>query len=215
MFNDSSIIKEVNILNKFICYLFVLTMCIIIKDIKLLIVIDSFFLLVTREYKSIFIYNIVITLFLILNIFYSPLLWINKIMLLVLYTIILKKVTKLNELRYIIEITLYKFRNKKITYKLFYFIYFIKNFKVHFKKMLVLKDDYLIKVTPKFLIFMIKVSYKEAKRKRKEFIEINSTRFYNYSSKRTYIEKLTWESWDSTYLITHIIILVIAFIYGR
>ena len=215
MFSDTSILKEVNILNKFICFLMVITMFIVIKDITFLIVIDSFFLLMTKEYKNIFIYNNIITLFLILSIFYSPLLWINKIMLLVLYLIMLKKVTKSSELRYLIEVSLYRFKNKKITYRLFYFIYFIKNFKEHFKRMLVLKDDYLIRLNPKFLMFIIKESYKSAKRKRKDFIEINSMRFYNYSSNRTYIEKNTWESWDSTYLITHIIILVITFIYGR
>lgn len=215
MFSDTSIIKEVNILNKVLCYIMVLIMLIICKDSIYILIADIFFLLLTKNFKKMFISNIALTVLVILNIFYPHLLWIIKPFFLVLYTILLKKVTKLSELRYVIEVTLYRFKNKKITYKLFYIIYFIKKFNKNIKKMLILKDDYLIKLNFSFLIFIIRESYKKAKIAKKDFVVVNSMRFYNYSTKRTYIEKITWESWDNTYLVSHIIILILTFFYGR
>jgi len=215
MFDDTSIIKEVNILNKVLCYILVLIMLIVGKDPIYILIVDMFFLLLTKSFKKMFITNILLTGLVVLNIFFPHFLWIIKILFLVLYILLLKKVTKLSELRYVIEVTLYRFKNKKITYRLFYFIYFLKNFNNNIKRMLVLKDDYLIKLDFKFLYFIIKESYKKAKAARREFVVINSMRFYNYSEKRTYIEKITWESWDNTYLISHIIILVLTFFYGR
>ena len=215
MFNDTSIIKEVNILNKVFCYILVLVMLIIGTDPIYVLIVDMFFLLLTKSFRKMFITNILLSILVILNIFYPHFLWIIKILFLVLYTLLLKKVTKLSELRYVIEVTLYHFKNKKITYKLFYCIYFIKSFNKNIKRMLVLKDDYLIKLSPKFLLFIIKESYLKAKASKKEFVVVNSMRFYNYSEKRTYIEKVTWESWDNTYLISHVIIFILTFFYGR
>lgn len=215
MFNDTSIIKEVNILNKALCYILVLIMLIICNDPIYILIADIFFLLLTKNFRKLFISNIVLTGLVVLNIFFPHFLWIIKPFFLVLYTILLKKVTKLSELRYVIEVTLYRFKNKKITYKLFYIIYFIKSFNKNIKRMLILKDDYLIKLDLNFLSFIIKESYKKAKISKKEFVVVNSMRFYNYSTKRTYIEKITWESWDNTYLVSHIIILILTFFYGR
>ena len=215
MFSDTSIIRNVNILNKTICYLLVLIMLIICKETLFTLFVDIFFLLVTKQYKHLFRFNILTTILIVLNIFFPHFLWIIKIFLLIIYTILLSKVTELVELRYVLENTLYRFKNKKITYRLFYIIYFIKNFKKHFTRMLVLKDDYEIKMTPKFLLFIIKQSYIAASTSKKDFLEVNDIRFYNISKDRTYIEKLSWESWDTTYLLCHIIILVSTFFYGR
>lgn len=215
MFSDTSIIKEVNIINKTICYLLVLIMLILGKSSIYIILVDMFFLLLTKNYKKMFIFNIILTVLVILNIFFPHFLWIIKLSFLILYTLLLKNVTKLVELRHVIEVTLYRFKNKKITYKLFYMIYFLKKFNKNVKRMLILKDDYLIKLNPKFLFFILKQSYIKAKLAKDDFVVINSERFYNYSEKRTYIEKITWESWDNTYLVSHIIILLLTYFYGR
>ena len=110
---------------------------------------------------------------------------------------------------------MYKFKQKKITYKLFYGIYFLKNYKKHFNKMMLLKDDYSMKLDIKFIWFILKQSFLKAKEEEYSFEDVNKIRFYNYSKDRTYIEKNTWESWDTTYLICYIIILTIVIIYGR
>ena len=215
MFNDTSVIKEVNVLIKAFCYLLVLIMLIICKDTIYLLFVDMFFLLVTKKFNKLFIFNLVITGLIVLNIFFPYFLGISKFGILILYTILLTRVTKLEDLRYVVEYTFYIFKNKKITYKLFYWIFFIKTFNNHFNKMLLLKDDYGIKSNIKFLLFILKQSYNKAKMSKKDFIEINRIRFYNYSSERTYIEKITWESWDTYYLLVHIILTAITFFYGR
>ena len=215
MFSDTSIIKEVNILSKVMSYILVLIMVFICKDNVFLIFVDIFALIVTKKYNKLFIFNIFVTMLLILNLFYPHFLWIIKLSLLAIYTILVSKVTKIMELRYIIEVTFYGFKNKRITYKLFYIIYFLKTFKRHFKRMLSLRDDYGMKLTPKFLFFITKQSLIKASLRENDFLELNKERFYNYSRTRTYMESLTWESWDTTYLICHMVVVVITMFYGR
>ena len=84
MFSETSIIKQVNILAKVICYLLVFIMMIIVKDPEFLLFIDVFFLLVTKKFDKLFIFNIILTVLIILNIFYPHFMWINKLSLLVL-----------------------------------------------------------------------------------------------------------------------------------
>ena len=215
MFSDTSIIKEVNILCKAMSYILVLLIAFICKDSVFLIFVDIVLLMVTKKYSKLFIFNIFITCLLVLNLFYPHFLWIIKIFLVAIYTILLSKVTKIIELRYVIEALFYGFKNKKLTYKLFYIIYFLKTFKRHFKRMLALKEDYGIRMTPKFLLFITKESIYKAKLREKDFIEINKERFYNYSNKRTYMESITWESWDTTYFLCHMLVVVVTMFYGR
>lgn len=215
MFSETSMLKEVNIVNKFICYLLVVISLILIKDPVFLTFVDIIFLLLSKDDKKIFIINILMVIFSVTTIFNPQFLWISKLFFLGLYTVLLKKVTELKDLRFVIESTLYKFNNKQVTYKLFYVIYFLKNFKRHFNKMLLLSDDYEMKISPKLIWFILKQSYNKAKLEKNNFEEINKMRFYNYSATRTYIEENTWESWDTTYLICYIIILLIVIFYGR
>ena len=215
MFSETSIIKEVNIVNKFICYLIVIISLILIKDPLYLVFVDSIFLLLSKVNKKIFIINILVTVFAVTTLFNPQFLWISKIFFLALYTVLLKRVTDIKDLRYVIESTLYKFNNKQITYKFFYCIYFLKNFKKNFNKLLLLSDDYEMHITPKFIWFIVKQSYNKAKLEKDNFEQINKLRFYNYSNNRTYVEENTWESWDTTYLICYIIILLIVIFYGR
>ena len=61
-----------------------------------------------------------------------------------------------------------------------------------------------------------KIQLKEkTKAELKDLMEINKLRFYNYSKERTYIEKPTWESWDTNYIVSHLIILLLTLFYGR
>lgn len=215
MFSETSIIKEVNIINKVICYLLVIIGLFLIKDPMFIVLTNVILLLLTKNHKNIFIYNIVTTSFSVLTLLTVRGLWFDKVLLLILYTILLSKVTKLRDLRYVLELTMYKFKQKKITYKLFYGIYFLKNYKKHFRKMMLLKDDYSMKLDIKFIWFILKQSFLKAKEEEHSFEDVNKIRFYNYSKDRTYIEKNTWESWDTTYLICYIIILIIVIVYGR
>lgn len=215
MYNDNSILNEVNILNKFFCYLLVIICLLICNESIFLLLINLVYLLITKQYQNLFKINIVNTVILILCMFFPQFLWITKIITLIIYTILLKKVTKATELRYILESTLYRFQSKKLTYRILYFIYFVKIYKNNIKKMLILKDDYKIKINFDFIKFTLKKSYKKTKIELNNLMEINKLRFYNYSKERTYVEKPTWETWDTSYLISHIIIFLFTLFYGR
>lgn len=216
MFNKNSIIKEVNIINKLVCYLLILMALIICREPIFIVFVNLTLLIITRQYSKLFKTNLVIMFLSILSIFFPQILWITKIGILIIYTVLLKKVTQTVELRYVLESTLYRFQSKKITYKILYAIYFIKYFKTNIKRMLVLKDDYSMPLNYKLIKFIIKHAYSKTKNQMETFIEINKLRFYNDSKNRTYIEKKeTWESWDTNYLIAHIIIMLLTVFYGR
>lgn len=216
MFNKNSIIKEVNIINKLVCYLLILIALIICREPIFIVFVNLTLLIITRQYSKLFKTNLVIMFLSILSIFFSQILWITKIGILIIYTVLLKKVTQTVELRYVLESTLYRFQSKKITYKILYAIYFIKYFKKNIERMLVLKDDYSMPLNYKLIKFIIKHAYNKTKNQMEIFIEVNKLRFYNDSKNRTYIEKKeTWESWDTNYLIAHIIIMLLTVFYGR
>lgn len=213
MFSNNSILKNVNILCKVISGLLILISLFVCKEPLFLLFSLIFILLYITDYKKIVIFNLIIIFFTLLSFKYS-LLFIPKILLFILYILLIKKVTNKDELRFLVENTLYHFKNRKLTYKLLYIIYFIHNFTINIKNMYILKDDYKIKLNFKFIIFIIKQSYIKAKLSKDDFIVLNKIRFYNYSSSRTYLNKITFERWDFNYLACHIVILVVTIIYG-
>lgn len=215
MFNTDSIIKEVNILNKVVCYLIVFLSLLLVKEPIFIIFVNLFLLVITKQYSKLLKINIFNILVSLLSILFPQILWITKIVILIIYTILLKKVTKAIELRYVLESTLYRFQQKQITYRILYVIYFGKYFKNNIKRLMVLKDDYGLEYNVKFICFIVKQSYRKTKEQMKEFMQINKLRFYNDSKEKTYIEKNSWESWDNNYLIIHIIIFLLTCFYGR
>lgn len=215
MFSTDSIIKEVNIINKVICYVIVLITLLVCSEPIFIVFVNLFSLIVTKQYKNLFKINIFIILVALLGILFPQILWITKLGILIIYTALLKKVTRAIELRYVLESTLYRFQQKKITYRILNIIYFGKYFKQNLKRLIVLKDDYGLTCNVKFICFMIKKAYYKTKNQMKEFIQTNKLRFYNDSKNRTYVEKPTWESWDTNYLIIHIIIFLLTCFYGR
>lgn len=215
MFNENSIIKDVNIINKAVSYLIVIISLFICSEPIFMLFINLFLLLITKQYQNLFKTSIINIVIIILCIFFPHFLWITKILTLVIYTILLKKVTKSTELRYILESTLYRFQSKRITYHILYVIYFTKHYKSNIKKLLILKDDYSMKLDFGFIKFIIQKSYQKTKAELKDLMEINKLRFYNYSKERTYIEKPAWESWDTNYMVSHLIILLLTLFYGR
>ncbi len=215
MFNTDSIIKEVNIMNKVICYAIVLFSLLVCKDSIFIIFVNLFLLLITKQYPNLFKINIFITAIALLTIVYPQILWISKLGILIIYTALLKKVTRSIELRYILESTLYRFQQKQITYKILCSIYFGKYFKKNLKRLMILKDDYGLNYSIHFVSFIIKKAYYKTKEQMKDFMQINKLRFYNDSKKRTYMEKPTWETWDTNYLLIHIIFALLTCFYGR
>lgn len=215
MFSNNSIIKEVNIITKVVCYIMTIVCLVLCREPLFLLFVNLFLVIITKQYNNLFKINIINILITLLCIYFSLFLWITKTLILIIYTMLLKKVTKSVELRYLLENSLYRFQSKRITYRILYIIYFIKYYKNNITNMIVLKDDYGIKLGLKFIFFIIKKAYYKTVIQMKEFMITNKLRFYNYYKNRTYLEKPTWESWDNNYLIAHVIILLLTVFYGR
>ena len=214
MFSKDSILYQVNVISKVIGLILTLISIILIKIPSFVVLLSIVMLIISANYKYTFRYSLVNLLVSIIASFYPPLLWISKIMLFINYTIIVKKITKASDLRYVLEVTLYKFQSRKITYHILYIIYYFKYLNRNYKLLGRLKDEYGIKNDWFFVKFRWKKAKSKTKNEMNEFITMNSLRFYNYSSNRTYIEKPTWERWDSHYVIAHVIMFVFIIIYG-
>ena len=143
-----------------------------------------------------------------------PFLKIAKLITILVYILIIKKITNSQELRYVLEVTLYKFQSKKITFHILYFMYFFKYLKKNIKLMNNLREDYGMEKDWNYRKFALKKAYDKTKYEIKELMMMNEIRFYNYSSTRTYIEKTNWESWDTKYLMFHILVFIFILIYG-
>lgn len=215
MFSTDSILKEVNIFGKVVAYILILVSLIVVKSPIFLIFVNIFLLWITKPFSNLVkmnLFNFGVTLF---GIFFPQLLWITKIIILIIYTELLKKVTETIELRYVLENTFYRFQKKKVTYRILYLIYFEKYFKNNLKKMLLLKDDYGLKKDRRLISFLLQQSYRKTKENMQDFMQTYQLRFYNDSKKRTYIEKNSWETWDTNYIMVHVVILLLVFFYGR
>jgi len=214
MYSRDSILYQVNIISKFIGIILALIGIILLKIPGFIVLISSILLILSVQYKYTFRYSIITLIVTIIASFYSQILWISKILIFINYLILIKKLTSTSELRYILEVTLYKFQSKKITYRILYIIYFTKYLKDNHKTYIKLWNEYGLKKDSFYHKFTWKKAYHKTKHEMKEFITMNDLRFYNYSSSRTYLERSTWERWDSGYVIFHLLILLFIIIYG-
>lgn len=214
MFNKDSILYQVNIISKFIGIILSLIGIVILKIPGFIVLISIVLLTLSISFKYTFRYSIISLIISIIASFFPQILWISKILIFINYLILIKKLTKAVDLRYILEVTLYKFQSKKITYKVLYFIYFFKYLKLNHKTLSKLRDEYGIKKDWFYFKFSWKKAYQKTKYEMSEFLIMNNLRFYNLSSKRTYLEKPTWERWDTLYVLFHMLLLVFITIYG-
>ena len=214
MFNKDSILYQVNIISKFIGIILSLIGIVILKIPGFIVLISIVLLTLSISFKYTFRYSIISLIISIIASFFPQILWISKILIFINYLILIKKLTKAVDLRYILEVTLYKFQSKKITYKVLYLIYFFKYLKLNHKTLSKLRDEYGIKKDWFYFKFSWKKAYQKTKYEMSEFLIMNNLRFYNLSSKRTYLEKPTWERWDTLYVLFHILLLVFITIYG-
>ncbi|MDD3241309.1 MAG: hypothetical protein PHQ64_00815 [Bacilli bacterium] len=127
----------------------------------------------------------------------------------------MKKITKVKEFRYILEITLYRFKSTKVTYIFLYNLYFLKYLKNNFVNVIKLKKEYGFKGSIHSYRYMISMSYRKTKQEIKELIIVNNLRFYNISDRRTYLEDNKLEIWDMCYLFIHFVVFIILIFVGR
>ncbi len=215
MFKSNSIVYDINIICKVICTLFMLLSIILLKVPSVLVFLGIFFLGIGLEFRKISILSIIGILFSILATFYHSIFWLPKMILFITYLCLLKKITKAPELRYVLEVTLYKFQSKKVTFRILYMIYFFKQLRKNMRILDRLRDEYGMARDFFYLRFTFKKAWKKTKYEMKDLITMNDLRFYNYSKDRTYTEKPKWERWDTKYLLVHMLILIVFYAFGR
>ncbi len=215
MFKSNSIVYDINIICKVISILCMLVTFIILKSQVFLVFLGVFFLVIALEFKKTAILTMIGILLAILSTFIPAIFWIPKIILFITYLCLVKRITNAAEMRYALEVTLYKFQSKKITFHILYFIYFFKQLRKNMRILDRLRDEYGMARDFFYIRFTLKKAWKKTKYEMKELITMNDLRFYNFSNKRTYVEKPRWESWDTKYLFVHIVLGVLFYIYGR
>ncbi len=211
MYNKESIIFDINMLTKIICYLLFIIFVFINKNIYLFIIIESLILIETRKEKISTKFNLATILLLLLSLMFNKILIIPKLLIIVAYTYLLTKVINLKQLRYLIEVTFYKYKNNKLTKLFLKLIYYVRYINIYTEKYQKLRMEYGINLTPHYRKFAIKKAHKLTKMKIQELVKMNEIRFYNYYNKKTYMEKIKFEKLDYCYLFIHIIILVISY----
>ncbi|MBE6147308.1 MAG: hypothetical protein E7168_03115 [Firmicutes bacterium] len=214
MFKKDSILYDVNAISKLISLLIFIFSLMILKSPAFLLLMGIAFLFITYSYPIVSKISFAGILLSIISSFFQPALKLAKIVILVIYTIIMKRIMNTQEFRYILEVTLYKFQSKKITFYVLYIIYFFKYLKNNLTLMNNLREDYAMAKDWDYRKFAFKKAYQKTKYEIKELMMVHEIRFYNYSSSRTYIEKKEWESWDTKYLVFHILLFIFILIYG-
>lgn len=215
MFKSNSIVYDINIICKVLSVLCMLVTFIILKSPVFLVFLGLFFLIISLEFKKTAILAMIGILLSILSTFMLVIFWIPKTILFITYLCLVKRITNAAEMRYALEVTLYKFQSKKITFHILYFIYFFKQLRKNMRILDRLRDEYGMARDFFYLRFTLKKAWRKTKYEMKELIMMNDLRFYNFSKKRTYVEKPHWESWDTKYLFIHITLGVLFYIYGR
>ncbi|MDD6224133.1 MAG: hypothetical protein PUB18_03940 [bacterium] len=212
MFSKDSILYQLNVVSKIIALMMMIISIILAKMPILMIIIALILLYLAFNFKYLLIYSLLILVLSISNIFYPLPMWIIKILMIFGYVVLVKKCTSSDELKYLLEVTIYKWKHKKITYYFLYQIYFFDHMRQNIEMLKKLKEEY--GMPKKWSKFIIKKSYQKTKYGMQELMMINNLRFYNNSSKRTYLERQTWEIWDSIYLFLHTIFLIFIIMYG-
>lgn len=214
MFKRDSILHDVNIISKTISAVIALLGLIFLHSSALIVLISVVLFFLAHEFKILSKISVIGILFAVLATFFPQWLWIPKCLTFIIYLSLVKKITASQELRYALEVTLYKFQSKKITYHILYIIYFFRYLKKNMVLLDNLREDYGMDKDWFYIRFSLKKAYSKTKYELRDLMEINKLRFYNYSSSRTYIEKPTWEKWDTQYLLAHLVSFLFILIYG-
>ncbi len=215
MFKKDSIFYDINSICKMLCvFLFLLTL-LLLKQPPFLVLIGIFLWVISLEFRKTNLATMIGILLAIGASFEPKILWIPKILFFCVYLSLVKKLTNPTQLRYMLEVTLYKFQSKKITFRILYMIYFFRHIKENMKVLDRLREEYGMRKDFFYFRFSLKKAWKKSKYEMEDLITMNTIRFYNYSKKRTYVEKPTWERWDTKYLLFHIMIFAVIYLYGR
>lgn len=214
MFNHKSILYEVNPFLKIGCYIFFLLLVIFIHRPLYVVAFFAITYLLTGADELLQKTSAIGTGISLITVFYPQLLWITKLGMLILYTMMLIKITNAEHLKYIVEKVFYRFQNKEITYVLTYLINYYKFLKENYQKIDRIRKEYGLEKKPEYQKTILKKARQKAKKEVAEVMTIYQLRFYNLYRTKTYYQKLSWARWDSDYLLGHIALFVTILLLG-
>lgn len=214
MFNHKSILYEVNPFLKIGCYIFFLLLVIFIHRSLYVVAFFAITYLLTGADELLQKTSAIGTGISLITVFYPQLLWITKLGMLILYTMMLIKITNAEHLKYIVEKVFYRFQNKEITYVLTYLINYYKFLKENYQKIDRIRKEYGLEKKPEYQKTILKKARQKAKKEVAEVMTIYQLRFYNLYRTKTYYQKLSWARWDSDYLLGHIALFVTILLLG-
>lgn len=214
MFNHKSILYEVNPFLKIGCYIFFLLLVIFIHRPLYVVAFFAITYLLTGADELLQKTSAIGTGISLIMVFYPQLLWITKLGMLILYTMMLIKITNAEHLKYIVEKVFYRFQNKEITYVLTYLINYYKFLKENYQKIDRIRKEYGLEKKPEYQKTILKKARQKAKKEVAEVMTIYQLRFYNLYRTKTYYQKLSWARWDSDYLLGHIALFVTILLLG-
>lgn len=214
MFNHKSILYEVNPFLKIGCYIFFLLLVIFIHRPLYVVAFFAITYLLTGADELLQKTSAIGTGISLITVFYPQLLWITKLGMLILYTMMLIKITNEEHLKYIVEKVFYRFQNKEITYVLTYLINYYKFLKENYQKIDRIRKEYGLEKKPEYQKTILKKARQKAKKEVAEVMTIYQLRFYNLYRTKTYYQKLSWARWDSDYLLGHIALFVTILLLG-
>ena len=214
MFNHKSILYEVNPFLKIGCYIFFLLLVIFIHRPLYVVAFFAITYLLTGADELLQKTSAIGTGISLITVFYPQLLWITKLGMLILYTMMLIKITNEEHLKYIVEKVFYRFQKKEITYVLTYLINYYKFLKENYQKIDRIRKEYGLEKKPEYQKTILKKARQKAKKEVAEVMTIYQLRFYNLYRTKTYYQKLSWARWDSDYLLGHIALFVTILLLG-
>ena len=214
MFNHKSILYEVNPFLKIGCYIFFLLLVIFIHRSLYVVAFFAITYLLTGADELLQKTSAIGTGISLVTVFYPQLLWITKLGMLILYTMVLIKITNAEHLKYIVEKVFYRFQNKEITYVLTYSINYYKFLKENYQKIDRIRKEYGLEKKPEYQKTILKKARQKAKKEVAEVMTIYQLRFYNLYRTKTYYQKPSWARWDSDYLLGHIALFVTILLLG-
>lgn len=206
-----SYLRDFNIVSKLLSFFIFVLSLFFLESRILFVVVVCFYL---WFFKSIPFFLVETCIF-FLSFLFPFSLCLLKIILFIQSIFFLVMIVRMEEVRVLVEKATYKFHSGRPCMMMLSLCYFCRLFCYQF---LDFKQIYLMqgkKLDFKQYIFMVKKSYEKAKVELAKVMMTYEYRFYHVLANRTYLEDLTLTSSDMKYILLHVILFFLVFVYGR
>lgn len=211
MYRNLDYLKDIHILAKFFSFiLFLFSIIFVHNPIFLFVFAVVFFAFFRNIYTF-----LCFLLFFILAFWFPGFLIIAKAFILLSFIMLNFLTIHFQEVRQFIEYFSYHKKQSRITYLILYICYFGKYYLIYFKEFLSYRKSYGKHVSPTFLKYIIVQSFSKTKMQINSLIGTYRYRFYNFSNKRSYVEKNRIAALDIKYILLFVILFLVVCLWGR